>query len=289
MTEIVRAATAAHFLSLVPALMQRTPRRDFVLIPFEGKRSLGSLRLDWDPDQMPGMIGKFWELAVTHTRTATAVALIVYTDRDDAVTEEETRPLLTLLGNPPLQLRDVLVVSRESYRSLLAPEITGPVSEIAGHEGRTFDAASAELPVLSPSMTATCRSLWAGVAYDLDAALTRRMSRIVGWNVTEAEVGDILLGLDKRVLLAPDKPRAEFDDALAVAAAFPDSVTLRFVAAWTAWAIGLSSVAGDLLEQTIALAQNGGDGQGHSAAIMLNMVIASGTLPLWLIAAPTAQ
>lgn len=50
MTTIVKAADAAHFLSLIPAMLGFTPRRSLVLVPFHGVRSIGGLRLDLPRD-----------------------------------------------------------------------------------------------------------------------------------------------------------------------------------------------------------------------------------------------
>ncbi|MCR2825522.1 DUF4192 domain-containing protein [Microbacterium sp. zg.Y909] len=50
MTTIVKAADAAHFLSLLPAMLGFTPVRSLVLVPFRGSRSIGALRLDLPRD-----------------------------------------------------------------------------------------------------------------------------------------------------------------------------------------------------------------------------------------------
>src|SRR3546814_5555462 len=83
MTTIFRAAGAADFLALVPRLLGYLPSRSLVLIPFDGNRTLGGLRLDLPRDLDPleldrtsstvmGMVCK-----VSHTD---AVALVAYTD-----------------------------------------------------------------------------------------------------------------------------------------------------------------------------------------------------------------
>ncbi|MFS0713724.1 DUF4192 family protein [Microbacterium sp. 2P01SA-2] len=46
MTTTVRAADAAHFLSLVPHLLGFAPSRSLVVVPFAGSRSLGAMRVD---------------------------------------------------------------------------------------------------------------------------------------------------------------------------------------------------------------------------------------------------
>ncbi|WP_424449263.1 DUF4192 family protein [Microbacterium arborescens] len=46
MTTTVRAADAAHFLSLVPHLLGFNPTRSLVVVPFAGTRSLGAMRVD---------------------------------------------------------------------------------------------------------------------------------------------------------------------------------------------------------------------------------------------------
>lgn len=46
MTTIVKAADAAHFLSLVPAMLGFTPTHSLVLVPFHRVRSIGAMRMD---------------------------------------------------------------------------------------------------------------------------------------------------------------------------------------------------------------------------------------------------
>lgn len=46
MTTTVRAAGAAHFLSLVPHLLGFQPSSSLVVVPFAGRRSLGAMRVD---------------------------------------------------------------------------------------------------------------------------------------------------------------------------------------------------------------------------------------------------
>ena len=50
MTTIVKAASAAQFLALVPRMLGYRPTRSLVLIPFAGSRSLGAMRIDLPAD-----------------------------------------------------------------------------------------------------------------------------------------------------------------------------------------------------------------------------------------------
>lgn len=45
-TTVVRASSSASFLALVPRLLECTPQRSLVLVPFSRGRSLGALRVD---------------------------------------------------------------------------------------------------------------------------------------------------------------------------------------------------------------------------------------------------
>lgn len=50
MTTIIKAGTAADFLSLVPSMLGFTPTRSVVLVPFDDNRSIGAMRVDLPPD-----------------------------------------------------------------------------------------------------------------------------------------------------------------------------------------------------------------------------------------------
>lgn len=50
MSTVVRAADPAHLIALIPQLLGYVPTRSLVVIPMDGSRSLGALRLDLPPD-----------------------------------------------------------------------------------------------------------------------------------------------------------------------------------------------------------------------------------------------
>ncbi|KAA9149161.1 DUF4192 family protein [Microbacterium lushaniae] len=129
MTTIFRAAGAADFLALVPRLLGYRPTRSLVLIPFDGNRTLGGLRLDL-PDTLEraeldsmsstyiGMVCK-----VSH---ADAVAAVVYTD--DAFAAVEGRPqealaraLIAQSDLCGLRVSEALCVAADGWGSYLDP------------------------------------------------------------------------------------------------------------------------------------------------------------------------
>lgn len=81
MTTIVKAAGAAHFLSLIPAMLGFTPSRSLVLVPFHRGRSIGAMRLD-----LPSADADLDAFAATclgmvcRLPDADALAAVVFTD-----------------------------------------------------------------------------------------------------------------------------------------------------------------------------------------------------------------
>ncbi|MFE7845335.1 DUF4192 family protein [Microbacterium sp. NPDC057407] len=82
MNTIVKAASAAEFLSLVPRMLGYVPTRSLVLVAFEGSRSLGALRFDL-PDGSSDSVDRVAATVVgmvCRLAAADAVAVIAYTD-----------------------------------------------------------------------------------------------------------------------------------------------------------------------------------------------------------------
>jgi len=81
MTTIVKAASAAQFLSLVPRMLGYRPTRSLVLIPFAGSRSLGAMRIDLPADAESVDAAAATVLGmVCRLPEADAIATVAYTD-----------------------------------------------------------------------------------------------------------------------------------------------------------------------------------------------------------------
>lgn len=130
MTTIIRAAGAADFLALVPRLLGYRATRSVVLIPFDGNRTLGALRLDLPVDADAAERERFASMAmglvckVSHTD---AVAAVVYTDTPfaDGATLPHDRLASTLLAHADrcgLRVSDALCVAPDGWGSYLDPE-----------------------------------------------------------------------------------------------------------------------------------------------------------------------
>jgi hypothetical protein len=151
MTTVIRAAGAADFLALVPHLVGFRPSRSLVLIPFEGNRTLGALRLDLPPSDQPdaersataataiGMVCK-----VSH---ADAVAVIAYVDGPLAA--DAARPgeaivaeLLSRARMCGLRISDALCDGSDGWASYLDAGDVQPLAAIPGDH-----AALAEVPL----------------------------------------------------------------------------------------------------------------------------------------------
>ncbi|MBN9176662.1 MAG: DUF4192 family protein [Microbacterium sp.] len=84
MSITVKAADAAHFLSLVPGLCGFTPTQSLVLVPMSRGRSLGAMRLDLPPEDAdePGVdaVASTAIGMICRVDEADALVAIVYTD-----------------------------------------------------------------------------------------------------------------------------------------------------------------------------------------------------------------
>ena len=81
MTTIIHATEPAEFLGLVPALAGFTPRQSLIMLPFDGARAQGAMRIDLPGDDVDRE--DFAEAALQallQVRDVDAVALVVYTD-----------------------------------------------------------------------------------------------------------------------------------------------------------------------------------------------------------------
>ena len=85
MTTIVKAASAAQFLALVPRMLGYRPTQSLVLIPFAGSRSLGAMRVDLpaDPASVDAAAATVLGM-VCRLPEADAVVAVTYTDESFA-------------------------------------------------------------------------------------------------------------------------------------------------------------------------------------------------------------
>lgn len=145
MTEIVRAAGAAQFLSFVPRLAGITPARSVVAVPFTGRRTMGLMRLD-----LPGA-GRAGERAFAATLVgllcriegATAAAIVIYAD--EATRDAPRRPLVRAIEQrmdaAGLPVHDALWVGARRWGRYGDPSVGGARAEVmtGAYEGGLAD------------------------------------------------------------------------------------------------------------------------------------------------------
>ncbi|WP_243076198.1 DUF4192 family protein [Microbacterium sp. SS28] len=149
MTTIVKAASAAQFLSLVPRLLGYRPTQSLVLIPFAGSRSLGAVRLDLpdDPASADSVAATVLGM-VCRLPDADALVAIVYTD--DAFADGMPHAgLLTAIVDRAdacgIRVSDSLCVAADAWGSSFDPGLPSagrPLAEL-GDEPR----GAAHLPI----------------------------------------------------------------------------------------------------------------------------------------------
>jgi hypothetical protein len=141
MTTIYRAAGAADFLALVPRLLGYRASRSIVLIPFDGNRTLGALRMDLPREPQSPEIERLASTAmglvckVSHTD---AVAVIVYADgrcadADGLPHDAVARALRAQADMCGLRVSEALCVAADGWGSYLDPACPAsgrPLSEI---------------------------------------------------------------------------------------------------------------------------------------------------------------
>ncbi|WES63871.1 DUF4192 family protein [Microbacter sp. GSS18] len=134
MTTIVKAASAAEFLSLVPRLLGFHASQSAVLVPFEGKRTLGALRVDLpaadvDVDRFAAtLVGMVCRLP-----TADGVALVAYAS-GSAEGGLPHRSLADAVArrtaSSGLRLVDALCVADDGWGSYSDADVARPLTEL---------------------------------------------------------------------------------------------------------------------------------------------------------------
>ena len=140
MTTIVKAASAAQFLALVPRMLGFRPTRSLVLIPFSGSRSLGAMRLDL-PDEDAGAdldaLAATYVGMVCRLPDADAFTAVVYTDEPFGERMPRTALATALAYRADecgLRVGDSLCVGAGAWGSYLDRDLPSggrPLSELA--------------------------------------------------------------------------------------------------------------------------------------------------------------
>ncbi|WP_431074366.1 DUF4192 family protein [Microbacterium phyllosphaerae] len=131
MTTVLRASGSAEFLSIVPSLAGFTPTESLVLLPFDGSRTCGAMRLDLPrgdvglADYADAAIG-----LVSRVDRTDAVAVVVYTDDEVHSTRDglvlpfavEVDEVLGRAEDAGLRIVDALCVTSDGWSSYLDDE-----------------------------------------------------------------------------------------------------------------------------------------------------------------------
>ncbi|WEK62033.1 MAG: DUF4192 family protein [Candidatus Microbacterium colombiense] len=141
MTTVLRASGSAEFLRIVPALAGFTPRRSLVLLPFQGARTCGAMRLDLPSDDTD--LDMFADAAVgliSRVDDTDAVAVVVYADDSPEHTGDglvlplavAVDSLLWRAEEAGLRVVDALCVTPKGWSSYLADDPRlGDLDELA--------------------------------------------------------------------------------------------------------------------------------------------------------------
>ena len=124
---VVRAASPADFLALLPTLAGFTPRNSVCVVPFASvhgrSRALGVARFDLPKPEQIFEMRDVVASVLPRFSTADAVVFVVYTDSPQSKVTTSVLALLNELGimahNQGFDVRDSLVVEPESWYSFL--------------------------------------------------------------------------------------------------------------------------------------------------------------------------
>lgn len=178
MTTIIKAASAAQFLSLIPRMLGYRPTQSVVMVPFDGSRSLGAMRFDLPAasefDEIDRIAATLLGM-VCRLPDANGLAIITYTDAGFAEGGMPHRGLSEALQRRAedcgIHVNDVLCVGADAWGSQfdpLCPQFGRPLEELRDEpEGASHlsvvagdQAAGAELPEVDPEESArTTRAL----------------------------------------------------------------------------------------------------------------------------------
>ena len=128
MTTIIKAASAAQFLSLVPKMLGYQPTRSLVLIPFAGSRSIGAMRFDLPAETGFDELDSFAATLigmVCRLPEADAVAAVAYTDARFSDGGPPHRDIIEALEGQAdacgIRLTDALCVAADAWGSHFDP------------------------------------------------------------------------------------------------------------------------------------------------------------------------
>ena len=201
-TTVVRATSSSAFLSVVPHLLECTPRQSLVIVPFDGNQSLGAMRVDLPPEgdaAEDGLASTVIGIACKVRRTD-GVAIVVYADVPLAAGlphlgfVDAVRSRAQICG---LRLVDALVVGADGWASFFEPAAIHPLAEIAAHPAPTVDGVE-----VHPDQTS------AAALPEVDAESARAFGRLLD------DVEDALHRTSARRRVGPAR-RARIDEAVA--------------------------------------------------------------------------
>ncbi|WJS91322.1 DUF4192 family protein [Microbacterium testaceum] len=264
---VVSVTSSASFLALVPRLLECTPSRSLVLVPFTESRSLGAMRVDLPPAgasaSVESIASTIIGMACKVARTD-AVALVVYTDDD--VAGPAALPHRALVDAAiaradicGLRVVDALVVGPDGWDSYLSPSSSTPhpLSEVTappqGEPGSGLVAdqfTAAELPRIDSALSRGVLAALRRIERVLDGAHDRRAlprrEHAAAVDPAAAAVADPPVLLEDALASAP----AQLDAAQLAAVAFClDRPSLRDVALMQ-WAADLATGDATLHAQT---------------------------------------
>lgn len=230
MTTIITAADAADFLALIPRLAGFHPSHSVVLVPFDGSRTLGALRVDLPDDAMEvDRVAATLTGMVCRVGDADGVAIVVYTDHPLVASDGAMAYagfVDALKGRADacgLRVVDALCVAGDAWGSYLRADAAAHPRPLADlREAHALDAVPADLPSPTGDQSAGAELPTKDLAQRETAARALRalgdaVDAVCTATGTEEAARSDLAALDPQALAAAcalDDVPALFEDAL---------------------------------------------------------------------------
>ena len=268
MQTVIRASDSAEFLAIVPHLAGFRPRDSLAVVLFDGKRSLGVMRLDLPhqgdiPRIAATMIGM-----MCRVERADAVVLVTYTDdplrdAEGALAQKELLDaLLDRAHACGLWVKDALCVAQDAWGSYVDAAMGDrPLSDI---DGRALETPLPPIPAGADQHTGTALPKVSARDRKETAAALAALTKAIR-AITTHHPKD-LSGVDPRALATAcslDDLPTLFEDALAWDAEGP----LPTEAAALIWCLGRPSL------RDIAISQWCGDLEAGRDAVEAQFVV----------------
>lgn len=312
---IIRTPGPASFLALVPHLIGMEPVDSLVVIPFEGKRTAGGLRVDLPASSAATAgLGTYVSGLLGRLRGVDGVVVIIYvSSASDLLPQRDlVEVVVRRLRHAGFLIKDAFCVAGQDWASYLSP--SGRVIMSAAWERLDAAPPGIPLPELLPPLAYEPASPEVVAAVELEVAnaagdwTSDHVELALGWTEAELSGGRGLMiaalqdpsARDETMLqwasepfiqpeiqliggLGPQPDRDRLVTAIALLTRLRQVAAPRLqppllcMLAWLSWAMGSGSRADQYLDASFLIEPD------YPMASVLRSLVSSGRVPEWLL------